>query len=73
MDRIAATYSGRKEQKSFLEIRSQEDQIENLADAGAGHMSELSQLGVVADLAGTYQLVEAHGQSHEAADAGHTA
>jgi hypothetical protein len=42
VDRIAAPHGGRKEQNRFLEIRSQEDQVENLADAGAGHMSELA-------------------------------
>ena len=53
-------------------VRGQVHQVHDLADAGAGDVAQPGQRGVVGYHAGAHQVVQAKGQGHQAADAGHT-
>jgi len=65
---IAAIACGEK-QELFLDIRSQVQQIHDLADPGRGDAAELCEIGIAEIRAISQFSIEQNRQSHEAGDA----
>lgn len=72
-DGIVAPGRERKKQQLLLNVRRQIEQIDDLAYAGARYVAGPREFGVTADGAVAKHLIQAERQSHEPADARHTA
>ena len=59
VDRIASAALARQEQELFLEIRREVQQVQNLANACAGHMPQPGQLSEAGNLAFAEKHLEA--------------
>ena len=60
---------GRKEKDVFLDVGGEEQEVQDLLDAGPGDVRRACQVGVVADLAPVHEVLHSDGQGHEAGDA----
>jgi hypothetical protein len=49
VNRVAAVLGPRQEQERFLNIGGQQEQVQDLGHAGAGHVPEVGQGGIVGD------------------------
>ena len=69
-DGVPPGLHGWQEQQRLLNIGSQVPQMHDLGDAGAAHLSESCQIGVVLHSFLQQHLFEANGQGHQACDSG---
>ena len=64
-DRIAAALGAREEQERLLDVRRELQQVHDLGDAGAAHVAQPGDVGVVGHLAAPDEAVHPFRQRHQ--------
>ncbi len=72
-DRVAPLRGSREEEDRFLDVGGEMQQVHDLRDTSTCHMTKSSDLGLIGQRAGCYQLIEVDRERHQPRDARHGA